>query len=142
MDIATLIGIVAGLGVIGAAISLGGDFGSFVNVPSILVVFGGTIAATFIKFPLKDVMSAFKTGASIAFKNVSADPQAIYDQAIEMANIVRKNGLLGLENVEIENDIFKRGVRLCTDGHNLDIVKDTMSREVNLSILRDEVGER
>ena len=141
MDIATLIGIVAGLGVIGAAIFLGGDFGSFVNVPSILVVFGGTAAATLIKFPLKEVMTSFKTGASIAFKNTTINPQAIYDQAIEMSGIVRKNGLLGLENYKIDNQLMARGIRLCTDGHNLDIVKDTLAREVNLSIQRDEVGE-
>ena len=142
MDIATLIGLLSGLGVVGVAIALGGDFGSFVNVPSLLVVFGGTMAATFIKFPMKQVLTAFKTGANIAFKNSKDDPQYIYDQAIELAGVVRKNGLLGLQEAVVENDLFQKGLSMCLDGHNLEVIRATITQEAHLSIKREEQGEK
>ncbi|MGB0748862.1 MAG: MotA/TolQ/ExbB proton channel family protein [Magnetospiraceae bacterium] len=141
MDLATLIGIIAGLGVVGAAIFLGGDFGAFIDVPSLLIVGGGTTAATFIKFPMSDVFSSLKRGVAIAFKNSRSDLRYLYDQAIEIAGVVRKDGLLGLESVEVENELMQRGLRLCVDGHKLEVVRDTISREVDLSIQRDEAGE-
>ena len=142
MDLATLIGIFAGLGVIFTAILLGGDLGSFINLPSIMVVLGGTTAATLVKFPLKDVLAAFKIGVATAFKNPTSDPHDIYDKAMELASLVRKNGLLGLENVDVGNELFQRGLRLCLDGHNIEVVKETITREVDLSILRNEAGEK
>jgi chemotaxis protein MotA len=51
LDLATIVGVVAGVGLILAAIFLGGGIGFFFNVPSILIVVGGTIAATLINFP-------------------------------------------------------------------------------------------
>ena len=141
MDIATIIGLVAGLGIIIMAIMLGGDLGAFVNVPSLLIVVGGTICATLIKFPLSDVMKSFSLGAGIAFKNTQDDPQYLVDKAVELAEMVRKNGLLALESVKIDNDFFQKGVRLCTDGHKIEVIKDTITREVNLAILRQEKGE-
>lgn len=141
MDIATLIGIVAGLAVVIGAIFVGGDLGAFFDVPSIMVVFGGTTAATFIKFPMKDVFIALKIGSRIAFKNTKENPRDIFDKALELGTIVRKNGLLGLENVEIEHEMLARGIRMCVDGHNGDVIRDSISREVDLSIQNDEMGE-
>ena len=106
MDIATIAGIVSGIAVICTAIIIGGDPGGFIDIPSFMIVFGGTIAATLIKFPLSDLMTALKIGISIAFKNQPNDPQTIYDKALEMGGIVRKSGLLGLESVKIEHELF------------------------------------
>ena len=52
MDLATLIGLLGGLGIIIGAIATGGSMMLFLNLPSILIVGGGTIAATLIRFPL------------------------------------------------------------------------------------------
>jgi chemotaxis protein MotA len=141
MDIATLIGIIAGTGVIVGAILLGGSLDSFVDVPSIMVVFGGTAAATLIKFPMRDVIKSLKIGVSIAFKNPKEDPLSIYEKAIELAGIVRKNGLLGLESVEVENEIMARGIRMCVDGHSGEVIRSSISSEVEKSIQNDELGE-
>jgi chemotaxis protein MotA len=141
MDIGSLVGVVFGLVLIVAAIMLGGDLGAFINVPSLVVVFGGVLAATLIKFPLSDFMSVMKRGVSIAFKNSSDDPRYLFDQAIEMATVVRKNGLLGLENTTVDNELFQRGISMCLDGHNVDVIRDSITREVEMSIQTDEMGE-
>ena len=63
MGLATLIGLGAGTAVVLVAIMMGGDFMSFVNVPSLLIVIGGAIAATVLRFTLVDVVTALRTGA-------------------------------------------------------------------------------
>ena len=141
MDIATLIGIIAGMGVIFGAILMGGSLDSFVDAPSVMVVFGGTAAATLIKFPMRDVIKSLKIGVGIAFKNPKEVTLSIYEKAIELAGLVRKNGLLGLENVEIENEIMARGIRMCVDGHSGEVIRSSISSEVEKSIQNDELGE-
>ncbi|MCW9035815.1 MAG: MotA/TolQ/ExbB proton channel family protein [Rhodospirillales bacterium] len=141
MDLATLIGVIGGLVVIVAAIMLGGDLGSFFNVPGLAVVVGGTACATLVKFTLADFMKVMKRGVGLAFKNTQDDPRYIFDQAIEMATTVRKNGLLGLENVSVDNELFQRGISMCLDGHSVEIIRDSITREVEMAIQTDELGE-
>ena len=61
MDFASLVGIISGFALIFSAILLGGDARTFINVPGMMIVFGGTIAATLLTFPLKDILTAFKS---------------------------------------------------------------------------------
>lgn len=141
MDLATLIGIVLGLVIIVASIMMGGDIGSFINIPSIAVVFGGTAAATLVKFPLKDCIAALKIGGKIAFKNTADDPRSVYDIAIELAGIVRQKGLLGLESVQIENELMARGIRMCVDGMDGAVIKESITKEVDMAIKTEMAGE-
>ena len=52
MDIATLVGLLGGFGIVVAAIVTGGDPGVFVNPPSLLIVIGGSIFVVLMKFTL------------------------------------------------------------------------------------------
>lgn len=142
MDFATLFGLVAGLGVVIMAILLGSDFWVFINIPSVLIVIGGTLAATFIKFPLYNVFSAFKIGAASALKNVHEDPRELIDKALELAETVRKSGLLALESVQVDNAFFQRGIKLCVDGHPLEVVRSALLRDMETSIHRHDEGAR
>lgn len=142
MDFATLIGLVVGIGVVAAAILVGSDFWIFLNLPGFLIVVGGTLAATFVKFPLQNVFSAFKTGAGSALKNVHVDPRGLIDKALELAEIARKNGMLALENTEIDNPFFRRGIKLCIDGHSLEVVRNALLRDIETSIHRHDEGAR
>ncbi|MHC8509106.1 MAG: MotA/TolQ/ExbB proton channel family protein [Rhodospirillales bacterium] len=142
MDLATLAGLISGLVVIVVAILLDSGLGTFVNVPGLMVVIGGTVAATLIKFTLKDMVASFKAGISIAFKNSTDDPQQLYDIALEMAALVRKQGLLSLENHKIDNSLFAGGVRMAIDGHDLETIRNTLNRTVNMQISVQTKGER
>ena len=59
MDIATLLGLVIGVTVVTVAIMTGSELSIFLNLPGYLIVFGGTFAATLIKFPISGVFVAF-----------------------------------------------------------------------------------
>ena len=60
MDIATLIGILVSFGLVVVSILVGGDGSWFLNAPSLMIVGGGTMGATLLAYPLKDVLSVFK----------------------------------------------------------------------------------
>lgn len=141
MDLATLLGIAIGMVLIVVSIMLGGELGAFINIPSIVVVFGGTIAATLVKFPLSDCIAALKVGGKIAFKNSADDPRSVYDIAIELAGIVRQKGLLGLESVTVENELMARGIRMCVDGMAAEVIKESITKEVDMQIKAEMMGE-
>lgn len=140
MDLATIIGLVGALGVIGAAILVGGSAGIFLNVPSILIVVGGTVMATLIKFPLGQFLGAFKV-VGRAFRYKSEDPKALIDQTVELAQVARKEGLLALESYEVENAFLQRGIQLVADGHEPELVKKVLGQEIDLEIDRNQQGE-
>lgn len=139
MDIASLVGIVAAFGIIGSAIVLGGPFIIFVNVPSILIVVGGTFAVTLMRVTLADFFGSFKVGLK-GFLYKMDNPQNLIEEAVEMANIARKEGLLALEGREINNSFLQRGISLCIDGHSPEIVSNLLSKDINLAIERHTKG--
>ncbi len=142
MDLATLIGLGAGTVVVLVAIFMGGDFMTFVNVPSLLIVLGGAVAVTVLRFTLADVMTALKTGISAALSQNSSTPRMLIEEITELAKKARKEGLIGLDGIEISNDFLKKGIQLCVDGLSFEFIKDALSRERDLFIERHEEGEK
>ena len=142
MDLATLIGIFAGFGIIVAAIFVGGELSTFADVPSVLIVVGGGLAATLIRFPLSGIIGAFALGGKIAFIHKKSSPSAIIEKLTEMSEIIRKDGPLGLENVEIEEETLAKGIQFITDGYEADFIKENMEREAELGLQRLEEGQR
>ncbi len=139
MDIASLVGVLLAFGIITASIMMGGPFIIFVNVPSILVVVGGTLGATLMRVTLADFLGSFKVGMK-AFLYKMDKPETLIEEAVEMANIARKEGLLALEGREISNEFLKRGIGLCIDGHSPEIVNKLLSKDINLAIERHMGG--
>jgi chemotaxis protein MotA len=96
MDIASIIGVVSGMGFVLGTILLGGSIMMFVNIPSILIVMGGTIAATMVAYPLSDFLGMFKTGIKVFMFKIEK-PQDIIANLVEISNKARKGGLLSIE---------------------------------------------
>jgi chemotaxis protein MotA len=142
MDLATLIGLASGTAVVLIAIFIGGDFMAFVDVPSMLLVIGGAMAATILRFTLADVMAALKTGISAALSQSRATPSMLIVEMGELAQKARKEGLIALDGIGISHDFLKKGVQLCVDGMTFEFVKDALSRDRDLYIERHEEGEK
>ncbi len=140
MDIATLVGLLGGFGIIIGAIATGGDVMLFVNVPSILIVVGGTFMVTLMQVSLKDFLGSFSMGMK-AFFYKTDDPQQLIEEAVQLADVARKNGLLALEGQEISNDFLEQGIGLCVDGHDPSLVQKLLGKDINLTIQRHEVGQ-
>ena len=141
MDLATVIGMVGAFAIICMAIILGGDFILFINIPSLLVVAGGTIFVTFVRFPMGDVFNAFKVAAN-AFFNRTENPESLIDVAVDMAGLVRKEGLLSLESQEVNDGFFQKGLSLCVDGHPPEFVRKLLTQDMTLNVTRHENGQK
>ncbi|MCB1724235.1 MAG: flagellar motor protein PomA [Gammaproteobacteria bacterium] len=141
MDIATLVGLIGGFGIIIGAIATGGDVMIFVDIPSTLIVVGGTFMVTLMQVSLADFLGSFAIGIK-AFMYKVDDPKKLIEEAVAMADIARKNGLLALEGQEISNEFMKRGIGLCVDGHDPALVQKMLGKDIDLTIQRHEVGQR
>ncbi|GAB2184635.1 motility protein A [Roseibium sp. LAB1] len=142
MDLATLIGIVGAFGIVTTAIFLGGSFGQFIDVPSMLIVIGGGLAATLIRFQISDILAAFVTGFKVALAGKSASPRDLITEISNLGEIVRKSGPLGLENVDVSDPVLAKGVQYIADGYELDFIKESMERERDLQLSRLAEGKR
>jgi len=130
LDIASLTGIVAGLGLIISAILMGGDFSLFVNIPGIMIVVGGTLSATLLTFPLNDVMSAFKA-AVFVFSSKQDNPNDMVFTMIELCKITRKEGLVGLSRTKTDHAFVAKACMLISDGAEESIISDTLTIEID-----------
>lgn len=142
MDIATLLGLFIGVTVVTLAIMTGSELSIFLNLPGFLIVCGGTFAATLIKFPLSGVFVAFFVGARAAFVNEEESPLEIVDLTMRLVKLARKVGLIGLEKAKVKNSFFRKGLQLCADGLDGDVIRKMMTREMEMAIQRQEVGEQ
>lgn len=143
MDIATYIGLATGLLVIGAAVLTGSDFWVFLNLPGFLIVVAGSFAATLIRYPIVGVLTAFGVGAKAAFSSArESKPRELVSTALDLADKARRDGLLVLENADVGDPFFAKGLRLCVDSTPPKTVQEMLSKEMEHSIERHEEGER
>lgn len=132
MDIGLIGGIVAGMGLVLFGIISGGTpIMSFIDVGSVVIVIGGGIAATFVNYPLEDMLGIGKV-FSKALKNPEFNTGQIIDKVIELANVARREGLLALEEAVdgVNDDFLKNGVMLIVDGTDPETVKAILETEL------------
>ncbi|RMD73733.1 MAG: motility protein A, partial [Lentisphaerae bacterium] len=84
MDLGTLSGIILGLVLVIGSIMMGGSIGAFIDIPSIAITIGGTIAAILITFPLPKVKAVFGVTSKILNAG-NLDVTPWYNTVIEIA---------------------------------------------------------
>lgn len=142
MDIATVIGFIAGISLTLVSILLGGSLSIFIDIPSIVLVFGGTIATTLINYPLSDVMGVFTT-AKNSFIQKDAPVERVIETLVNYATIARREGILALESQlsEADDDFLQRSVQLAIDGTSADLIKDILTTEIAFMEDRHAMGQ-
>jgi len=141
VDLATVIGIIGALIIIAIAMVLSGGIILFINVPSILVVFGGATFAVMACFPLVMFTGSFKVLLK-AILTKSDNPNELIEKGVELATVARKEGILGLEGQEISNEFLQKGINLCVDGHEPDFVQRMLSKDISINVDRHEWGQK
>ncbi len=135
MDIASLAGILLGLAaVVFGIISSGGVSAltrDFVDIPSVIITLGGSIAGTLACHKIQDFTGGFKA-ITLAFKQKDLDPGEVIHNIINLSNIARKEGLLALEEAanEIEDEFLKKGVMLVVDGTDPELVRGILETDL------------
>jgi len=128
----TLLGIVAGFGLIISAMLYGGSPADFINLQSVLIVLGGTVAITIVSFSLKELRQI--PGALWRLMVYTPhDPQEIGVTMIQIAEKARSGGMVSLEKVSksFENEPFlQKGLELTADGVKVDEIENILKQEI------------
>ena len=117
MDLSTIAGILAGLGLIVLSIFLSAvEPGVYVNLPGLLIVIGGTIAATLVSFPTQELAKVWRV-LGHAFRNTQ---YSIGDDVAELANAARLRRHGDLARIEdqldrIANPFLRTSIQLVID---------------------------
>jgi len=141
MDLATLLGMLGAIGVVLAAIVTGESALVFVNIPSILIVGAGTVLVVMIKFSMRQFLGAFKV-AMTAFMHKTVDPEELIQKIVELANVARKEGMLSLENQEIDNTFLDEGIKMLIDGNSREVVDTVLNKDLKATIDRHTWGAK
>ncbi len=141
MDISTIIGIISGFGLVFLAIFVGGGFGWFVSIPSIMIVVGGTIGATLINYPLKDVLRIFMVVRNVVFHSLPSRTEVI-ESMVHFAQVTRKEGILALENEsgKISDPFMAKGLALAIDGLEPEVISSILETEIEYIEERHRLG--
>ncbi len=138
MDILSIAGILISIvAIVGGQHLEGGHFSSIVQGTAFLIVFGGTLGAVMLQFPLSIFMKSLGA-ARMVFGNVSVDMKGVIAQVVELSNVSRKQGLLALEGQmkNIADPFMAKGVQLVVDGTEPPKIREIL--EVEVSVLEDE----
>ena len=109
--------------------AMGGSIGAFVNAPGLLIVVGGTFAATLINESMSHVIGAVKVSMQ-AFFDRSSSSEGMIQQIVDLAAKARKEGLVSLEGEQIDDPFLARGVRLGVDGLSPEVIGVTLTSEL------------
>ena len=139
MDLASLVGVIGAFGIVIFAMILGGDITMFVNVPSLLIVIVGSLFAVMMKFELGHFLGIAGIMAK-AFMFKSVKPDALINEVVELAGMARKGGLLSLEGKPVSYDFLGKGIQLLVDGHDPEVVRSLMTKEMKQASERHENG--
>jgi chemotaxis protein MotA len=141
MDIATILGVISAFGLVWIAIFMGGGIQLFINIPALMIVVGGTLGATMINYPLRDVFGVFKVVKKALFaRNISV--AELIKRFMAFAQKSRKEGILALEAEikEVNDEFLKKGVQLAIDGLEPQEINDILETEVEFVRSRHQLG--
>lgn len=143
MDIATIVGLLLGTGLVIGSILMGGSLTPFVNVPSLMITVGGSIAALLINFSLQTCLGAFKVVKKCFLVKLPGTSETI-EQFAELAGIARRDGLIALEpEVEkMDDDFMIRGLEMVMGGVSKEEVVSVLETEIAYIEHRHEQGKK
>src|SRR5690606_14617098 len=133
LDLATVLGLMGGFALVAAAVVLGGSVTAFIDVPSILIVVGGTFAITPISFSWAGVATAQRTIARTLSRHNSDSRRAAY-LSLQMAERVRKNGPLEIRGILArltDEPFFQKALGVVLDGTPVEEIETMLHNEVS-----------
>jgi len=145
MDPGVLIGLILGAGLIIVGIVMSGGASAvmgYIDIPSIMIVVGGTVAATLVRYPIPSVIGAIAVVKKSIFVKLGIAEEEI-KRLIDYCKISRREGLLGLEKeIEKIRDVFLiKAVRLLVDGTDSDSLRSILGTEIDNIRQRHSAGK-
>ena len=140
MDLATLIGFLGTLGMIAGAMISAGGLGSYIDVPSLLIVFGGSFFAVMYTAPLPVYLGSFGAFGK-AFKPPVKKMDELIERIVELAGIARKDGMMALEGQDVPDKFFSKGLQMLVDGADEAKLTTQLNQEIKAMKARHESNQ-
>lgn len=141
MDISTIAGIVIAFGLMLWAIMMGGPLSIFVDVPSLVLVFGGTLGTVFVHYPFGDVAGAIAVAKkTLLHKETSINSLIV--QLMDFANKARKEGILSLQGMmdQITDEFLLKAMQMAVDGQEPDTLRRMLNTDISFTQERHSKG--
>ena len=142
MDIMTSVGLACGFAVITLIMLMGGSMEMFWSEHAVIIIFGGSIAATMIRFPLGVMLHGLPLGAKFAFTMSRLAARDLVDELARIAEIARKQGPVGLEKVETDEPFLAKGIRYIADGYDMEFIRDNLERDRDNFLMHLDEGSK
>lgn len=140
MDLGSLIGLLGAIGMIMGAMISGGGLAPFLDVPSILIVFGGTFFAAMYTAPLGTYLGSFGAMAK-AFLPPVKKMDVLIERMVELAAVARKDGMMALEGQQVPDKFFEKGLQMLVDGADENKLVSQLNQEIKAMKSRHEANQ-
>ncbi|MFH1416302.1 MAG: MotA/TolQ/ExbB proton channel family protein [Elusimicrobiota bacterium] len=145
MDLTTIIGITGGLLlVLLSVVARGGGtaLAGFINIPSIMITFGGTFAAILVNYPFVQVVKALKVVKKV-FTEEQEDPTGYIEQFRYLVIKASKKGILSLQEdmKKMDNEFLQQGVKMVVDGQSQELIREELETELAFTLERHKIGQ-
>ncbi|NOZ74610.1 MAG: motility protein A [FCB group bacterium] len=143
MDLATIIGILSGLVLIGTTIVGTGNVDIYIHIPSMMIVFGGAMAAIFVNFPMKEVIGVMRVVRK-AFTNEESREVHLIERFIDISIRTRREGILAIDSElrRVDDPFMRIGLEMAVDGTEPEVIKDVMETELTFLMERHDRGQQ
>jgi chemotaxis protein MotA len=144
VDLSTIIGLLVAFGSLAGSVLIeGGSLRALVSIPALVIVFGGTLGATFISVPLADILR-LPGVLKFAFRPHPFDHADTAREIVRLAGLARRHGLLHLESeiAGLGDDFLIKGLSLVIDGTDAETIRDMMETEIAAMEARHRAAAR
>ncbi len=127
MDLGTVVGLVLTLALLFGAMAMGVGIGPYIDIPSVLIVFGGTTGVLLVGFKMEQMKNLVKY-FMIAIKPPQEDIAELIKKMVEYSTKARRDGILALESDANNepNEFLKKGLSMAVDGNEPDTIRDLL----------------
>src|SRR6185295_3774867 len=111
-------------------------------IHAIIVIFGGSFAATLIRFPLSAILHGVPLGMKYVFTMRRWTQRELVDEIARLAEVARKAGTLGLAKEPVEDEFLATGVRYVADGYDANFIREALERERETFLTHLDEGQK
>ncbi|MBL0708033.1 MAG: motility protein A [Sulfurimonas sp.] len=141
MDLGTVVGIVLIAVLLLGAMVMGVGVVAYIDIPSVLIVVGGSIGALMVSYKPSQMKGSMKV-FMVAVKPTVTDEMELIKKLVDFATKARKDGILALEsevNSE-ENQFLKKGLSMAIDGSEPDTIRELLEIDMEQTSTRHKIN--
>ena len=142
MDLGTIIGLLAGTGMLAGAILCASPLTPFVHLPSLMMVVGGAFCAALVSFPTER-LGAVAAVLKKALFTAAREPRALVHELVEYADVARRDGVFALEQCAARSSdpFVAHGLHMVVDGCDPELIESTLMSHIDALEARHAEGK-